>query len=1004
MEGPRVPARPARANTCRTNPTRKLGKTNGSAIGSSFLTEVELSSIHDEWRHEQQQQQQGASSDDDEDDRALEHEFRTNPLTSYYKNDPEKGFTMDIMMLIDMAKVGSLRDEFQQKQRGLTIIEFVTVMLRFVRSSKPSSESLGDNKSHLHQLTEPQLIAYLSELFAQIDINGDGSMEWEEFTSFIVDTGLESQQPNSIQMYHHSSWEDTSKHSSGIDRMYYFSANDKLALCEYGGHSLKIYNSRCELLKALKSPEGFVLCAEYADKLSQYVVASSDLQLRFYDDTSYRLIKSCHTPTSQNCLRWYPQTNVLFSGSASGIIYAWDADKMEERHHMGGIGRDGKLLTRSHDGIVLDLLNLESLETLASASMDKSIRLWDVNTGKHKQQLDGHMKGVRALAYSSEYRFLVSAGFDFDALVWNPYVWDIRNFACMQTFMAENVNIGEVKAFASLTSQKRIVAGGKRMTTFDYEKLRNPKLTDDYPVFMVLYNPIWDANLGKLLRVYRNVSTTDVTSLCLDHRCRKFIVGDHEGNIRVFDYLNGALMKEFQYAEFGHRAHLGEVSRLVYCNEYRSVISASWDTTICIHDESDPEHGILLRRMAGGHSGDITSLAYSSTLSLIASGSLDCMVQIWDFEFGRCVPQSMTGHIIFCRLDGTCIGHTSGIASLAFLDPYPLLAVCDAVGNVCLWAMRPSKYKYRCVFRFRATTSLSLKRQSSSHLSALATHLHTKPLTRKQKASGAPIATSNILNYYLVGGDDKGVVAVWDIFPVLHRLESEFGIRGLEKTVECANPGRNLRIHAGELVRKVKDTPEWLSYVARDPHATFHFSRESLMPLIRLHQLEAVHQWRAHDDVVYSVQVVADHNTVTIVSSSFDRMVKLWRLNGESIGALTQGDMELGRQPYRFPIDYHHREYEKLMQAKDVIKCVRGMQKEDEGREAVRVGRPKAPSPPPAIESMREYLDGPSVGLPPLHLKGAERTWTKARRTPRTKPVGTRTAGRSFRGATKGTT
>ncbi|KDO35228.1 hypothetical protein SPRG_00073 [Saprolegnia parasitica CBS 223.65] len=1036
MEGTRVPAPPVRANTTRFTPARRQIRSSSTLGGPSFITEVEVSSIHNEWRQEVADGTSDNDDDDSEADRALEREFRSHALTPFYKADPEKGFTMDIMMLIDMAKVGSLRDEFQQKESGLSVTEFVTVMLRFVRSSKQQS---GDNKSHLHDLTEPQLIAYLSELFAQIDINGDGTMEWEEFTSFIVDTGLESQQPNSIQMYHHSSWEDTSKHSSGIDRMYYFPTNDRLALCEYGGHSLKIYNSRCELLKALKSPDGFVLCAEYVDKLSQYVVASSDLQLRFYDDTSYRLIKSCHTPTSQNCLRWYPQANVLFSGSASGIIYAWDADRMEERHHMGGIGRDGKLLTRSHDGIVLDLLNLETLETLASASMDKSIRLWDVNTGKHKQQLDGHMKGVRALAYSSEYRFLVSAGFDFDALVWNPYVdqlilrlhghqnslcgveivpdtpqiitadidgvfkvWDIRNFACMQTFTAENVSLGEIKTFASVTSQKRIVAGGKRMTAFDYEKLRNPKLTDDFPVFVVLYNPvslslitaagtdikIWDANLGKLLRVYRNVSTTDVTSLCLDSQCRKFIVGDHEGNVRVFDYLNGALMKAFAYPETNDRAHLGEVARLVYCNAYRSVISASWDTTVCIHDESDPERGVLLRKMTGGHTGDITSLAYSHTLSLIATGSLDCMVQIWDYEFGR--------------LDGTCIGHTSGISSLLFLDPYPLLAVCDLHGNVCLWAMRPSKYKYRCVLRFRVQTTLSLtKRHGASHLPVMTTHVHTKPLTRRQKAIGF-VPSSAILDYFLIGGDDKGVLSVWNLYPLLHKLEADFGIRAMDKAVECVNPGRNLRIHAAELVRKTKDTPEWLSYAARDPQTTFHFSRESQMPLLRLQQLEAVHQWRAHDDVIYSIQVVLDHSTVTLVSSSFDRMVKLWRLDGESLGALTQGDMELGKQPYKFPIDYQHREFEKLVHAKTVIKQVRKTKKEDESRDPVRVLRPKAP-PPPAIESMREYLDGPpgsdaSGSLPPLHLKSASATWTKLRKTPRIKPVSARGAGRSIRG------
>ncbi|RHY74344.1 hypothetical protein DYB38_004354, partial [Aphanomyces astaci] len=662
-----------------------------------FLTEVQVND---------------AGQDAGDDDERLEHEFRSNPLTSYYKSDPEKGFTMDIMMMIDMAKVGSLRDEFQQKERGLSVGEFVHVMLRFVKGSRNAT----DDKSHLHQLTEPQLVAYLCELFAQIDINGDGSMEWEEFTSFIVDTGLESQQPNSIQMYHHSTWEDTSKHSATIDRMYYFPANDRLAVCEYGTQNLKIYDSRCELQRVIKSPDGFVLCAEYIDK------------------------------------------------SASGIIYAWDADRMEEKHHMGGIGRDGRVLTRSHDGIVLDLLNLPTLETLASASMDKTVRLWDVNTGKHKQQLDGHLKGVRSLAYSAEYRFLVSAGFDFDAFVWNPYVdqlilrlhghqnslcgveiipdtpqiitadiggvfkvWDIRNFACMQTFTAENANMSDIKSFVSVTSHKRLVAGGKRMTLFDYEKLRNPKLTDDFPVFQALFNPIsltfitaagtdikiWDANLGKLLRIY---NSTDLTAMCLDNRSRKFIVGDHDGNIKVYDYLNGMYMKCFAYPDTDNKAHVAEVSRLYYCNEYRTVISTSWDTSVCIHDESDPDRGILLRRMTGGHTGDITSVAFSYNLSLIATGSLDCTVQIWDYEFGR--------------LDATCVGHTSGVAGIVFLDPYPLLASCDLGGNIAIWAMRPSKYKGKCVCRFRLHNPWASKLVSNPHLVAVTTHIQrtdTKP-------------------------------------------------------------------------------------------------------------------------------------------------------------------------------------------------------------------------------------------------------------------------------------
>lgn len=139
--------------------------------------------------------------------------------------------------------------------------------------------------------------------------------------------------------------------------------------------------------------------------------------------------------------------------------------------------------------------------------MDRSIRLWDVNTGKIRQILQGHKKGVRSLAYSAEYRVLMSAGFDFDVFVWNPYVkqlisrlhghnnslcgvemventpkmitadvdgifkvWDVRNFGCVQTFTAES--IGAINEIAMITPKKQIVAGGKKVLTSTTGSLR----------------------------------------------------------------------------------------------------------------------------------------------------------------------------------------------------------------------------------------------------------------------------------------------------------------------------------------------------------------------------------------------------------------------------------------------------------------------------------------------------------------------------------------------------
>ena len=108
-----------------------------------------------------------------------------------------------------------------------------------------------------------------------------------------------------------------------------------------------------------------------------------------------------------------------------------------------------------------------------------------------------------------------------------------------------------------------------------------------------------------------------------------------------------------------------------------------------MHDETEPERGVLLRQMTGGHDADITALAYSHTLSLIASGASDGLVQIWDYEFGR--------------LDGTCKGHSAAITCLVFLEPYPGLLVSDANGNMCVWAMRPAADKHRAVLWWKNT-------------------------------------------------------------------------------------------------------------------------------------------------------------------------------------------------------------------------------------------------------------------------------------------------------------
>ena len=123
---------------------------------------------------------------------------------------------------------------------------------------------------------------------------------------------------------------------------------------------------------------------------------------------------------------------------------------------------------------------------------------------------------------------------------------------------------------------------------------------------------VWDASTGALLKAYPDVTSSSITSLCLDDRQRKFIVGTHVGEVLVYDYINGSFMKALH-------SHASEVTNVQYCIPYKCVVSTSWDRSIVVTDEMLLTGGSTLKSLTNAHGSDITATATSTELSLIAT-------------------------------------------------------------------------------------------------------------------------------------------------------------------------------------------------------------------------------------------------------------------------------------------------------------------------------------------------------------------------------------------------
>jgi len=201
----------------------------------------------------------------------------------------------------------------------------------------------------------------------------------------------------------------------------------------YNGHLfLWNYNTQ-SLVKSFEVTDLPVRCAKFIARKQWVISGSDDMQIRVYNYNTMEKVKVWEAHSDYiRCIAVHPTQPVVVSSSDDMSIKLWDWEK----------GWQNTMVYEGHSHYVMMVVfNPKDANTFASASLDKTIKVWGLHNANPHFTLEGHEKGVNCIDYfaGGDRPYLVS-GAD-DKMV---KVWDYQTKQCVQTMEGHQHNVATI--------------------------------------------------------------------------------------------------------------------------------------------------------------------------------------------------------------------------------------------------------------------------------------------------------------------------------------------------------------------------------------------------------------------------------------------------------------------------------------------------------------------------------------------------------------------------------